>query len=127
MNTELKNAVLKQIGVSLKEFKTNVSDYQNAQNGIPGFCYYSDTHKFALKNQSLINELLENLADDQGIEIIEMVKSFGVFRGQMDNDELKDLYKFLGGQKSENKYNTNSVLNILAWLSVETLAFELDN
>lgn len=127
MNTKLQNAVLKQIGVSLKEFKNNVSDYQNAQDGIPGFIYYADTHKFALKNQSLIIDLLNELADDQGIEVIELVKSFGVFRNGMDKDELNDLYKFLGQQKNADKYETFSVLNVLAWLAVETLAFEFDN
>lgn len=127
METKLMNAVLKQIGVSKKEFTQNVRDYQNAQNGVSGFIYYSDTHKFALKNQSLINELLEQIADDMGIEVVEMVKGLGVFRNGMDKDELKDLYKFLGGNKKESAYETNSVLNVLAWLCVEQLAFELDN
>jgi hypothetical protein len=127
MNTKLQNSVLKQIGITLKEFKNNVSDYQNAQNGIPGFTYYSDTHKFALKNQFLIIELLNELADDQGIEVVELVKSFGVFRNGMDKEELNDLYKFLGEQKNADKYETFSVLNVLAWLCVEHLAFEFDN
>jgi hypothetical protein len=127
MNTKLQNSVLKQIGITLKEFKNNVSDYQNAQNGIPGFTYYADTHKFALKNQSLIIELLNELADDQGIEVVELVKSFGVFRNGMDKEELNDLYKFLGEQKNADKYETFSVLNVLAWLCVEHLAFEFDN
>jgi hypothetical protein len=127
METKLMNAVLKQVGVTKKEFTQNVTNYQNAQYGISGFCYYSDTHKFALKNQSLINDLLDELADEQGCEVVEMVKNFGVFKGKMDKDELKDLYMFLGGNKKESNYNTNSVLNVLAWLCVEQLAFELDN
>jgi hypothetical protein len=126
MNAKLQNAVLKQIGISLKEFKNNVSDYFDASAGIPGFTYYSDTHKFSLKNQSLINGLLEELADDQGIDVVEMVSNFGVFKGCMDKDEKKDLYLFLGGNKKESDYNTYSVLNVMAWLCVETLAFEMD-
>lgn len=125
MNKSLEKAVLSQIGISKKEFKENVNDYQNAQSGIPGFIYYNETHKFALKSQKLINELLDELADDQGIEVVELVKSFGVFRNGMDKEELKDLYKFLGGNKREKDYETNSVLNVLAWLCVEQLAFEL--
>jgi hypothetical protein len=127
MTTKLQNSVIEQIGISLKEFKNNVSDYQNAQNGIPGFTHYTDTHKFALKNQSLIIELLNELADDQGVEVVEMVKGFGVFRNGMDKDELTDLYKFLGEQKNADKYETFSVLNVMAWLCVEHLAFEFDN
>ena len=126
METKLQNAVLKQIGISKKEFKNNVSDYQDASMGIAGFNYYSDTHKFALKNQKKINSLLDELADEQGIEVVEMVKSFGVFsKNGMDKDELKDLYKFLGGNKNANSYETNSVLNVLAWLCVEHLALYL--
>lgn len=127
MNSKLQNAVLTQIGITKKEFTKNLTDYQNASYGIPGFTYYSETHFFALKNQKLIIELLNDLADEQGLEIVEMVKNFGVFRGEMDKDELKDLYKFLGEQKNPDKYDTYSVLNVLAWLCVEHLAFELDN
>ena len=127
MNTKLQNAVLRQIGISLKEFKANVSDYQNAQGGISGFIYYADTHKFALKNQSLINELLEEQAEQIGVKVFEMVSGFGVFRNGLDKEEKKDIYKFLGGNRNEKSYETNSVLNIMAWFAVETLAFELDN
>ena len=93
METKLMNAVLKQIGVTKKEFTSNVTDYQNASNGVSGFIYYTETHKFALKNQSLINNLLDEMADEQGQEVVEMVKGFGVFRNGMNKDELKDLYK----------------------------------
>jgi len=127
MNSKLQKAVLTQIGVTKKEFQNNVSDYQNASNGITGFTFCSETHAFALKNQKLIIELLEEIADEQGMEIVEMVKSFGVFKGEMDKDELKDLYRFLGEQKNADKYECYNVLNVLAWLCVEQLAFELDN
>jgi hypothetical protein len=43
----------------------------------------------------------------------------------MDNEELKDLYRFLGDNNNMENYETNSVLNALAWLCVEQLAFEL--
>ena len=127
MNSKLQNAVLTQIGVTKKEFQNNVSDYRDASAGIPGFVYYSDTHVFALKNQKLIIELLEETSEQMGCEVVEMVKNFGVFRGKMDKTELKDLYKFLGEQRNADKYDTYSVLNVLAWLCVEQLAFELDN
>jgi hypothetical protein len=126
MNTKLQNAVLKQIGITKKEFVNNVSDYQNAQNGISGFTYYSDTHKFALKNQSLINELLQECAEEQGIEVLEMVLSFGIFRNGADKDEKNDIYKFLGGNKKESAYSSNSVLNVMAWFVVEHLAYLLE-
>lgn len=124
MNTSLKNAVLSQIGISKKEFKKYASDYADASNGVTGFIYYSDTHDFAMDNQNEINDLLEEFADDQGIEVVELVKSFGVFRGNMDKEELKDLYKFLSGNKNIEQ---GSVTNVLAWLCVETLSNEYSN
>lgn len=127
METKLQNAILKQIGVSLKDFKENISDYQNASGGIPGFIYYSDTHKFALKNQSLINDLLQEQAEQIGEDVFTMISRFGVFRNGMDKDEKKDVYKFLGGNRNEKSYSTYNVLNVLAWFAVEQLAFELDN
>jgi len=127
METKLQNAVLKQIGITKKEFTANVRDYQNASGGIPGFTYYSDTHKFALKNQSLINDLLEEQAEQMGEDVFTIISGFGIFRNGMDKDEKKDVYKFLGGNRNEKSYETNSVLNVLAWFAVEQLAFELDN
>lgn len=123
MNTNLKNAVLTQIGVSKKEFKKNVSDYRDASAGISGFIYYSDTHEFSMANQSDIVELLEEQAEESGQEVVEMVKNFGIFKGSMDRDELKDLYNYLGGNK---KIEQGAVTNIMAWFAVESLAFEYD-
>lgn len=123
MNTKLKTAVLNQLGVTEKEMKEFASDYMNAQSGISGFIYYSETFEFTQKNHKLIAELLEEMADEQGIDIVEMVKGFGVFKGEMDKDELKSLYGILAGIKPKE---SNAVTNVLAWLCVEQLAFELD-
>lgn len=127
MNNKLKNAILRQIGVTAKEFKANASDYMNAQNGISGFIYYNETHAFALKYQQEINELLEETAEQMGEDVLFMVKNFGVFKGEMDREETKDLYKFLGGKKREEDYETYAVLNVLAWFAVEQLAFEMQD
>lgn len=124
MNNLLKQAVLNQIGISEKEFKQNLSDYRDASNGISGFIYYSDTHKFTMTNQSHIVELLEELAYDFGEEVGEMVNGFGVFRGEMDYQDKKDLYTFLSGSKNVKQ---GKVTNVLAWLCVEHLAFLFDN
>ena len=125
MNTKLQKAVLKQLGVSLKEFKANISDYRNCLNGVSGFISYNETHAFAIKNQSLIIELVEEMADDQGVDIINMVLGFGVFKNHAaDKQDKKDLYNFLGGNK---KTEQGTITNVLAWLCVEQLCFELDN
>lgn len=124
MNKQLEKAVLKQIGVSKKEFVKNISDYRDASAGISGFIYYSETHEFTMRNQTAIIELLEEMASDFGQEVGEMVAGFGVFRGQMDYEDKKDLYAFLSGSKNIEQ---GTVTNVLAWLCVEHLTFLLDN
>ena len=124
MNKQLQKAVLEQIGISKKEFVKNVSDYRDASWGISGFIYYSDTHKFTMNNQTEIINLLEDMANEFGQEVGEMVAGFGVFRGEMDYQDKKDLYAFLSGCKSVEQ---GAVTNVLAWLCVEHLAFLLDN
>lgn len=124
MNKQLEKAVLKQIGVSKKEFINNVSDYMDASGGISGFIYYSDTHKFTMDNQTEIIEFLEDMASEFGQEVGEMVAGFGVFRGEMDYQDKKDLYSFLSGSKNVEQ---GAVTNVLAWLCVEQLAYLLDN
>ena len=124
MNNLLKKAVLKQMGITEKEFKQNISDYRDASYGISGFIYYSETHEFTMNNQKYIINLLEELADEFGQEVGEMVNGFGVFRGEMDYQNKKDLYSFLSGSKNVEQ---GQITNVLAWLCVEHLAFLLDN
>ena len=124
MNSKLQKAVLKQIGVSKKEFVNNLSDYSDASAGIRGFIYYIETHEFTMRNQTAIIELLEEMASEFGQEVGEMVAGFGVFGGQMEYKDKKDLYSFLSGSKSVEQ---GTVTNVLAWLCVEHLAFLLDN
>lgn len=124
MNKKLEKAVLKQIGISKKEFTDNVSDYSDASAGISGFIYYDDTHQFAMRNQTEIIKLLEDMANEFGQEVGDMVAGFGVFRGKMDYQDKKDLYSFLSGSKNIEQ---GTVTNVLAWLCVEHLAFLLDN
>ena len=124
MKTSLQNAILKQIGISKKEFKANISDYQNAQNGIPGFTCCSDTHKFAMKNQTAIVELLEEQAECLGEDVVEMVSNFGIFRrDKISKEDKKDLYNYLGGNK---KITQGPITNVLAWFAVEHLAYLFD-
>jgi hypothetical protein len=91
---------------------------RDAAAGYPGFTYYSDTHEFAMKNRKQIVKLLEESAEQLGEEVVSMVKNFGIFKGNMDNDELKDLYKYLGGGRPDQ----GSVTNIMAWFALEEVA-----
>jgi len=127
LSSTLVNAVLTQMGLTFDEFKENANDYRDASSGVSGFIYYNETHKFAIENQTEIIALLDEMAKMMGEDVVEMVKSFGVFGGKMDKDEKKDLYKFLGGNSDAEAYETNSVLNVMAWLCVEQLTNEVSD
>jgi hypothetical protein len=107
---KLINAVVKQLGST-----EQLGHIRSADDGYPGFTYYSDTHEFTIKNRAAIVELLNETADMMGEDVVNMVKHFGVFKGEMDRDELQDLYKLLVGGKPEQ----GSVTNVMAWFALE--------
>ena len=107
------NAVLNSLGST-----DSIEDVtkSGADAGFPGFTYYSDTHKFAMKHRKMIVSMLEDQASEFGQEVVEMVSGFGVFRkSPMDNDDRKELYKFLGGGKCEQ----STITNLMAWFALE--------
>lgn len=106
-----------------KEVVENVNNYRDARNGITGFIYYEETHAFSTANQGAIIEALEYDAEEQGTDIIDMVKNFGQFGGKMDEEERKDLYRFLGGCE----VNQGTVTNVMAWYALERTIYELSN
>lgn len=114
-NSEYKtliNAVIRNIGLD------SVSDVNNhgMQSGFSGFIYYSETHVFAMRYRKMIVSILEEQADGLGIEIVEMVSGFNVFRSSpLDNDDRKDLYKYLGGGRPDQ----GAITNIMAWFAAE--------
>lgn len=106
------NAVISRIGMN------SVQDVVNhgADSGFNGFIYYSDTVAFASRYRSIIVRLLEEQANELGEEVVAMVSNFGVFRkGGMDNDDRKDLYRFLGGGKCQE----TTIPNLMAWFALE--------
>jgi len=115
------NAVINRVGLDA------VQDINNhgIDGGFSGFIYYSDTHAFAMRYRKLIVRLLEEQANDMGVEVVEMVAGFGVFRNsKMDADDRKDLYKYLGGGKPEQ----GTITNVMAWYAAEEVCrmFERD-
>ena len=113
------NAVISRIGMD------SVMDVVNhgADAGFSGFIYYHDTHKFAMRYRKQIIEMLEYSADMLGVEITEMVANFGVFcNSNMDNDDRKDLYKYLGGGRPDQC----SITNVMAWFALEEVCRMFD-
>lgn len=130
------NAVINQLGGT--DYVQDVNSH-GMEAGFPGFTYYSDTHAFAMRYRKLIVRLLEEQANDLGEEVVSMVSNFGVFRpktnsrytesGRMDiestmnNEDRKDLYKYLGGGKCEQ----STITNLMAWFAAEEVCRMFDN
>ena len=114
------NAVCNSIG------KDSIMDVVNhgIDGGFNGFIYYSDTHKFAMRYRSIIVRMLEDTADQLGEEVVNMVSNFGVFRrSPMDNEDKKDLYKYLGGGRPAQ----GTITNVMAWFAAEEVCRMFDN
>ena len=114
--SRLINAVINQLGGTdyLEDIRNNGMD-----GGFPGFTYYSDTVPFAMRNRKQIIELLQEMADSMGEDVVQMVSNFGVFRrGGMDAEDRQDLYKYLGGGKPKG----TTIPNVMAWFAAEEVA-----
>lgn len=126
-HAKLIRAVVKQLGGmdnDLKDTMKNILSH-GIDGGYSGFIYYSDTVKFAVKNQKAIVALLEEQAGQLGEDVVEMVKNFNSFNkyiaglrcNTMDKDDEKELYLFLAGHAGRCKGHT--VTNVLAWYACE--------
>ena len=114
------NAVINQLGGtdSLEDIRSHGID-----GGYSGFIYYTDTHAFAMKNRKQIVALLEEQAEQLGEEVVAMVSSFGTFRhNPMDNEDRKELYRYLGMGKCEQ----STITNLMAWFAAEEVARMFD-
>ncbi len=114
------NAVISNIGLD------SVMDVVNhgIDGGFSGFVYYSETHKFAIKHRNQIVSMLEETASQLGEDVVSMVSNFGVFRNSpMDQDDKKDLYKYLGGGKPAQ----GAITNVMAWFAAEEVCRMFDN
>lgn len=116
INQKLIKSVINQFG-GWNSFKEQAEDVtrHGINGGFGGFIYYSETHTFTIKNRALIVALLEETAQYLGEDVVSMVNNFGAFRGSMDSDDKKDLYRLLGGGKP----NQGAITNIMAWFAAE--------
>lgn len=106
------NAVYANVG---KDSIQSVNEH-GIQGGYNGFIWYTETHAFAMRYRKLILKLLEQQAYELDEEVVEMVSNFGVFRNNpMDNDDRKDLYRYLGGGRPEQ----GQITNLMAWFAAE--------
>lgn len=108
------NAVISRVGLdSVEDINSHGID-----GGFSGFIYYTETHAFAMRHRDDIISLLERDASEFGEEITKMVAGFGVFRNSpMDDEDRKDLYRYLGGGRPKQC----AITNVMAWYAAETV------
>jgi len=116
MNKKLINAVAKQMGGvgNLKEYASDICNH-GADAGVPGFIYYTDTNAFTTRNHALIMELLNNYADDFGINALELLNGFNCFK-DMNEHGIFD------GLTNKNSDDRTTIYNGLAWFALEEVA-----
>lgn len=116
MNVKLVKAVIKQLGG--RESLEDVTNH-GASGGFCGFVYYSDTIEFFRKNKKEIIELAEDMANDFGEDVTNMIKNFNCLKDyELSNSQIG---KVLYGRFSDSGDNTN-IMNALAWFALEEVA-----
>lgn len=113
---KLVRAVIRQLGGG-KGAIENLSDvYQHgADGGFCGFIYYTDTVKFYRRNRSDIVAMAEEMSGDLGVDVIDMIRHFGCFRGR--DVETSCIARALYGNVDDKE-----VPNALAWFALEEVA-----
>lgn len=116
MNKKLINAVAKQMGgmANLKESASDICNY-GASGGVSGFIYYSDTEAFTKRNHELIMELLNNYADDMGVNALELLNGFNCFKD-------KEEHEIFDGLMNPESDDRTTIYNGLAWFALEEVA-----
>jgi hypothetical protein len=123
----LLRAVARQMG-GWSEFRESAIDIarHGIDGGFSGFIYCSDTVKFYRANRAAILDLLEQQAEDLGLDPTEMVCGFNCLRTEdpADKRELqREVWRTLGGRMTADDY---SVANALAWYAAEEAARAVD-
>ena len=121
-NSEYKtliNAVINRIGIdSVPDVNRHGID-----GGFSGFIYYSETVPFAYRHRKQIISLLEYMAESLGEDVVKMVSGFGIFRNSpLDNEDKKDLYRYLSGAKCKE----TTIPNLMAWFAAEEVCRMFD-
>lgn len=114
INEKLVRGVVRQFG-GKEAFFENADDVSRhgIGGGYSGFIYYVETVAFFRKYKDEIVELAENVANDIGDNVIEMITSFNCIKGEYTGS---DVGKALYGRYDSN-YDT--LYNALAWFAGE--------
>ena len=120
----LVSPVKNQLGVNLPEFwaeMENVSkSYCGAAAGFGGFIYYSETVKFWRTYRPKIYAYMDQLADELGENVLQMVCGFNSLQGYETEEIARALY---------GNYNSDYdvIYNTFAWFALEEVANAYSN
>jgi len=117
INSNLIKSTIRQFG-GFKEFKRVAPDVtrHGIDGGFGGWIYYVDTMKFYNRNRTAIIEMAVDQAEELGIDMLEMIQGFGVFRNNPISKH--DIAKALYGKSD----SATTVQNVMAWYAAEEVA-----
>jgi hypothetical protein len=95
--------------------------------GFHGFIYCSETVKFYRANRAAILDLLEQQAEEMGLDPTEMVCSFNCLKTEDEADKRetrREVWRTLGGRMTADDC---LVANALAWYAAEEAARAVDD
>jgi len=120
MNKKLVAAVAKQMGgmKNLKESAADICKY-GAGAGVTGFIYYTETEAFTKRNFTKIMTLLNEYADDMGLNAIELMYGFNCFKDM-------SVHEIFDGLTNKNSDDRTTIYNGLAWFALEEAARSLE-
>jgi hypothetical protein len=110
-------ATVRQFG-GFDNFKESAPDVTNhgIDGGFRSFIYYADTCAFYARNQKLIAELAESMAEMFGQSATGMIEGFNCLNGDYSEGEVgRTLY----GPKRQHD---TQIANALAWFAAEEVA-----
>lgn len=112
------NAVISRLGMD------SVEDVQNhgVGGGFSGFIYYNDTVRFFNRHKKQIMKLADNLANECGVGVLELIQGFNCLRDfKLTVDEIaKAIYTGKGEMTAQIK-------NAMAWFAAEEVCRFFDN
>jgi len=120
---KLVRAVIKQLGGGKEAIETLGDVYRHgADGGFCGFTYYTDTVKFYRRNRSDIVAMAEEMSGDLGMDVIDMIRHFGCFRGRDGFQYTTSFETSCIARALYGNVDDPEVPNALAWFALEEVA-----
>tara|TARA_R110000737_G_scaffold351819_1_gene395220 strand:- start:203 stop:592 length:390 start_codon:yes stop_codon:yes gene_type:complete len=129
MNQTLIDAVTAQLNCDDDELNSTMSDIAShgADAGFSGFIYHSETCQFARDNMAAIYRQIKDDAEDFGTDPLELVAGFRCLNGEFPAYEIASVIHDDRDDATRNDGAETSILNALAWYSLEFAAHSFDN